>query len=195
MSNVVIAGYARSPFTPANKGELARVRHTARRPQPPGLDQRTDLIVHQLSEPRRIHREQDSFEEELVVTVARGRTNAEIAKELHISLSTVKSHLSSAFSKLGVRSRKEAAALVLDEPRGADVAEVEEPLVPDAAAVLQEEPAEDAEGAAGEGPGALGEGRCGQPEQQGEYERTQDAEHVLPPRWCLCVRCRTPARP
>ncbi|MEE8276073.1 MAG: acetyl-CoA C-acyltransferase, partial [Alphaproteobacteria bacterium] len=26
MKNVVIAGYARSPFTPAKKGELARVR-------------------------------------------------------------------------------------------------------------------------------------------------------------------------
>ena len=26
MSDVVIAGYARSPFTPARKGELARVR-------------------------------------------------------------------------------------------------------------------------------------------------------------------------
>ena len=26
MKNAVIAGYVRSPFTPANKGELARVR-------------------------------------------------------------------------------------------------------------------------------------------------------------------------
>ncbi len=26
MKNVVIAGYVRSPFTPANKGELAKVR-------------------------------------------------------------------------------------------------------------------------------------------------------------------------
>ena len=26
MSKAVIVGYARSPFTPANKGELARVR-------------------------------------------------------------------------------------------------------------------------------------------------------------------------
>ncbi len=34
-------------------------------------------------------------EEEVLVTVARGRTNAEIATDLHISLSTVKSHLAS----------------------------------------------------------------------------------------------------
>src|SRR5690606_4619904 len=34
-------------------------------------------------------------EEEVLLTVARGRTNVEIARELHISLSTVKSHLAS----------------------------------------------------------------------------------------------------
>ena len=44
-------------------------------------------------------------EEEVLVTVARGRTNAEIATDLHISLSTVKSHLASLMSKLGARNR------------------------------------------------------------------------------------------
>jgi DNA-binding NarL/FixJ family response regulator len=44
-------------------------------------------------------------EEEVAVTVARGRTNTEIADELHISLSTVKFHLASLMSKLGVNNR------------------------------------------------------------------------------------------
>jgi len=48
-------------------------------------------------------------EEEVVLTVARGRTNVEIADELHISLSTVKTHLASLMSKLGVRNRVEIA--------------------------------------------------------------------------------------
>ncbi len=48
-------------------------------------------------------------EEEVLVTVAGGRTNAEIADELHISLSTVKTHLASLMSKLGVRNRVEIA--------------------------------------------------------------------------------------
>lgn len=48
-------------------------------------------------------------EEEVVVTVARGLTNAEVADELHISLSTVKFHLASLMSKLGARNRVEIA--------------------------------------------------------------------------------------
>ena len=48
-------------------------------------------------------------EEEVLLTVARGRTNAEIAEELYISLSTVKTHLASLMSKLGARNRVEIA--------------------------------------------------------------------------------------
>ena len=48
-------------------------------------------------------------EEEVLVTVARGRTNAEVADELHISLSTVKTHLASLMNKLGARNRVEIA--------------------------------------------------------------------------------------
>lgn len=48
-------------------------------------------------------------EEEVLVTVARGRTNAEIAQELYISLSTVKTHLARLMTKLGARNRVEIA--------------------------------------------------------------------------------------
>lgn len=46
-------------------------------------------------------------EEQVLATVARGRTNAEIAAELHISLSTVKTHVAALMTKLGVRNRVE----------------------------------------------------------------------------------------
>jgi DNA-binding NarL/FixJ family response regulator len=46
--------------------------------------------------------------------MAIGLTNAQIADQLGLSESTVKSHLSSAFTKLGVASRAEAAALIRD---------------------------------------------------------------------------------
>ena len=48
-------------------------------------------------------------EEEVLLTVASGRTNAEIANDLHISLSTVKTHLGSLMAKLGARNRVEIA--------------------------------------------------------------------------------------
>src|SRR4051812_1252566 len=53
-------------------------------------------------------------EREILTLVAEGATNKEIADRLYLAESTVKSHLSTAFTKLGVRSRAEAAALVLD---------------------------------------------------------------------------------
>ncbi len=48
-------------------------------------------------------------EEEVLVPVAQGRTNDEIATELHISTSTVKAHLASLMRKLGARNRVELA--------------------------------------------------------------------------------------
>ena len=51
------------------------------------------------------------------MTVARGRTNAEIADDLCISLSTVKSHLASLMSKLGARNRVELAMWAYETDR------------------------------------------------------------------------------
>lgn len=47
---------------------------------------------------------------EVIRAVAHGRTNQEVAAELFISLSTVKSHLSTIMSKLQLRNRVEIAA-------------------------------------------------------------------------------------
>jgi DNA-binding NarL/FixJ family response regulator len=56
-------------------------------------------------------------EEELLLHVARGWTNAEIADELHISLSTVKTHLASLMAKLGARNRVELVMWAYDTNR------------------------------------------------------------------------------
>jgi DNA-binding NarL/FixJ family response regulator len=48
-------------------------------------------------------------EVEVLETLARGSTNEEIADELHISLSTVKTHVASLMDKLGARNRVEVA--------------------------------------------------------------------------------------
>jgi DNA-binding NarL/FixJ family response regulator len=70
--------------------------------------QRGDVMVRALT----------TREKETLALSSRGLTNAQIAHKLFLAESTVKSHLSSAFSKLGVSSRYEAATLILDPERG-----------------------------------------------------------------------------
>lgn len=56
-------------------------------------------------------------EEEVLALVARGRTNAEIATELFVALSTVKTHVASVMAKLGARNRVEIAMWAYDTRR------------------------------------------------------------------------------
>ncbi|GGC18380.1 response regulator [Cellulomonas carbonis] len=48
-------------------------------------------------------------EEDVLAALARGRTNTEIAHDLFISLSTVKTHIAAVMGKLGARNRVELA--------------------------------------------------------------------------------------
>ncbi len=57
-------------------------------------------------------------EKQILGLVVMGYMNSQIAEKLFVAESTVKSHLSSAFAKLGVRSRTEAAELIMDTERG-----------------------------------------------------------------------------
>ena len=52
-------------------------------------------------------------EQQILECVAIGMRNGEIANELHLAESTVKSHLTSAFLKLGVSNRTQAAIATL----------------------------------------------------------------------------------
>jgi DNA-binding NarL/FixJ family response regulator len=70
-------------------------RLTATGPARDGAARRTALSAREL---------------DVVRAIARGRTNQEVAAELFISLSTVKSHLAGIQSKLGMRNRVEVAA-------------------------------------------------------------------------------------
>lgn len=56
-------------------------------------------------------------EEQVLALVARGRTNAEIAAELFVGLSTVKTHVASLLTKLGARNRVEIAMWAYDTGR------------------------------------------------------------------------------
>jgi two-component system response regulator DevR len=74
------------------------------------------VALGQTSIPRELRRELDdqplsSREREVLDLVAEGLSNTAIADRLSLAESTVKSHLSSTFSKLGVHRREEAAEL------------------------------------------------------------------------------------
>src|SRR4051794_16242223 len=56
-------------------------------------------------------------ERQILRMAVMGLANREISTQLYLAESTVKSHLSSAYAKLGARSRSEAAAMILD-PHG-----------------------------------------------------------------------------
>jgi DNA-binding NarL/FixJ family response regulator len=80
-------------------------------------------LAGQASVPRRVRRcvVKSAFshrEKEVLGLMVRGLTNQQIAHRLFLAESTVKSHLGSAFQKLGVHSRSEAAAVLLDPQEG-----------------------------------------------------------------------------
>jgi DNA-binding NarL/FixJ family response regulator len=58
-------------------------------------------------------------EAEVLFWLARGKTNDEIAMVLGIGLTTVKKHLESTYSKLGVENRTAAAAMALEQMNAA----------------------------------------------------------------------------
>jgi len=57
-------------------------------------------------------------EKEILELLVAGMTNRQIGDRLYLSESTIKTHLTAAFAKLGVRSRKDAAAILLDPAEG-----------------------------------------------------------------------------
>jgi DNA-binding NarL/FixJ family response regulator len=133
---VVVArddGSAGAPRQALNAGADAFVRaDDAARTLAPALDAVLAGLVcaprsgrRLIAKPTFSHREKQVLE--LLVT---GLTNRQIAAGLYLAESTVKTHLASAFAKLGVRSRKDAIALLLDPAEGLAVAALPPGAVP-----------------------------------------------------------------
>ncbi len=78
---------------------------------------RTDAELDRLGARRTDHDQQlTPTEEQIAELVAEGRSNAEIAAALSVSLRTVESNLTRAYRKFGVRSRTELAAALRNRP-------------------------------------------------------------------------------
>jgi DNA-binding NarL/FixJ family response regulator len=90
----------------------------------PSFDETFALVVRAVAVgltavPRKLRRATSAArltrrEREILGLVALGLTNEDIAGRLFLSESTVKGHLTTAFRRLGVRSRAEAAALTAE---------------------------------------------------------------------------------
>jgi DNA-binding NarL/FixJ family response regulator len=68
-------------------------------------------------------------ETEVLVLVARGHSNEQIAQELHLATSTIKRHLANIYEKIGVGSRGEAVRMALME-QWIGISEITEEALP-----------------------------------------------------------------
>jgi DNA-binding NarL/FixJ family response regulator len=104
------AGFILKDAGPALLVEAVRAAHNGDALVSPSVTVR--LLRHltvPLREPGTSRSSLTEREVEVVQEIARGRTNLEIGAELFISLSTVKSHVSTIQTKLGLRNRTEIA--------------------------------------------------------------------------------------
>lgn len=76
------------------------------------------LVVPRGTRRRSRVRDITNREKQVLSLVIMGFTNFEIAEKLYISESTVKSHLNTAYRKLGVHSRAEAVRVIADPEEG-----------------------------------------------------------------------------
>ena len=76
------------------------------------------LVVPPMARASVVRRPLSHRERQTLRLLVLGLTNAEIARRLYLAESTVKCHLTSIFSKLGVRSRNEAVARVVGREDG-----------------------------------------------------------------------------
>ena len=96
--------------------DLAKAIRAARVGQSTLSPEVTQMLVNAINQPRpNAHFDLTPRELEVLGLMVKGQSNAEIAQSLTVSLSTVKFHVSSIFSKLHVDSRAEAVAVALQK--------------------------------------------------------------------------------
>lgn len=102
---------------PCERRELAKViQETMAGGRPIASDMTGHLVQAAMNPPKRrlqAHPSLSTRENEVMALVAQGKENKEIAERLNLSVTTVNTHLQSAYSKLGVQNRVEAVRVLM----------------------------------------------------------------------------------
>ncbi len=107
----VEAGAAGYLLKDASRAELADAVRDAARGKTVLAPSVADRLVRFVRQP--VSASLSSREIEVLALVAKGKTNADIGRDLHISEATVKTHLLRAFNKLGVSDRTAAVTTAM----------------------------------------------------------------------------------
>ncbi|MEP7291067.1 MAG: response regulator transcription factor [Chloroflexota bacterium] len=93
--------------------ELVAAIRNARQGRATLAPEAAQALIHAVTHPQPIGFDLTEREHEVLALMAKGYNNPQIAEHLVVSRSTVKFHVSSILSKLGVSSRTEAVALAM----------------------------------------------------------------------------------
>jgi len=113
--NVLEAGAISYLFKKTSADDLAKAIRAAQDGISTFAPEVTDILVQSVRQPHSMFDNLTPREREVLTLVVKGMGNNEIAEALVISLSTTKSHVSNILGKLGVTSRTEVIAMVMED--------------------------------------------------------------------------------
>lgn len=113
MQKTLQAGAIGYLFKNVSADELVRAIRAAHAGKPVLAPEAAQALIHAVTHPQPIGFDLTDREHDVLNLMVKGYNNPQIAEHLVISRSTVKFHVSSILSKLGVTSRTEAVALAI----------------------------------------------------------------------------------